>query len=161
MIPLDKEVLIQYCEMKEEIKDIRRRIQKLDKFLSQPHQVSDTVKGTRRDGTIGSIKVTGYPVPEHYRKMAIRERYKELLEKKETELLELTCQAEEYIESIPKSEMRSMLRFSIIDGLSNAKVAECMNRMFPKRRIKYTDENVKKRIQRFFENVPLCPDEKC
>mgnify|MGYP000526717503 CR=1 FL=1 len=28
--PVDKEVLIQYCEMKEEIKDIRRRIQKLD-----------------------------------------------------------------------------------------------------------------------------------
>lgn len=30
---MDKEVLIQYCEMKEEIKDIRRRIQKLDRFL--------------------------------------------------------------------------------------------------------------------------------
>ena len=55
---MDKEVLIQYCEMKEEIKDIRRRIQKLDRFLEEPHQVSDTVKGTRRDGTIGSIKVT-------------------------------------------------------------------------------------------------------
>ena len=64
-MPVDKEVLIQYCEMKEEIKDIRRRIQKLDRFLEEPHQVSDTVKGTRRDGTIGSIKVTGYPVPEH------------------------------------------------------------------------------------------------
>ena len=33
VIPVDKEVLIQYCEMKEEIKDIRRRIQKLDRFL--------------------------------------------------------------------------------------------------------------------------------
>ena len=30
---MDKKVLIQYCEMKEEIKDIRRRIQKLDRFL--------------------------------------------------------------------------------------------------------------------------------
>ena len=57
VMPMDKEVLIQYCEMKEEIKDIRRRIQKLDRFLKEPHQVSDTVKGTRRDGTIGSIKV--------------------------------------------------------------------------------------------------------
>ena len=52
---MDKEALIQYCEMKEEIRDIRKRIKKLDKFLSEPHQVSDTVKGTRRDGTIGSI----------------------------------------------------------------------------------------------------------
>ena len=29
---MDKEVLIQYCEMKEEIKDIRRRIQNLSSF---------------------------------------------------------------------------------------------------------------------------------
>ena len=151
MIPLDKEVLIQYCEMKEEIKDIRRRIQKLDKFLSQPHQVSDTVKGTRRDGTIGSIKVTGYPVPEHYRKMAIRERYKDLLEKKETELLELTCQAEEYIESIPKSELRIMFRLYYIDGLPWWKVAQAMNRMLPKRRVKFTEDSCRMRNNRFFE----------
>ena len=107
---MDKEALIQYCEMKEEIRDIRERIKKLDKFLSEPYQVSDTVKGTRRDGTIGSIKVTGYPVPEYYRKQALRERYKKLLEQKETELLKLTCQAEEFIEGIPKSEVRIMFR---------------------------------------------------
>ena len=95
---MDKEVLIQYCEMKEEIKDIRQRIKKLDRFLEEPHQVSDTVKGTRSDGTIGSIKITGYPVPDYYRKQALRERYRQILERKEAELLELTCQAEEYIQ---------------------------------------------------------------
>ena len=31
---MDKEVLIQYCEMKEEIKDIRRRKEKLEKRYS-------------------------------------------------------------------------------------------------------------------------------
>lgn len=50
-------------------------------------------------------------------------------------------------------------RFSIIDGMTNVKVARAMNRMFPKREIPFTDENVNKRIQRFFENVPQCPDE--
>lgn len=158
---MDKEVLIQYCEVKEEIKDIRDRIRKLDKFLSEPHKVSDTVKGTRKDGTIGSIKITGYPIPEYYSKQALRERYGRMLEAKEAELLELTCQAEEYIENVEKSEMRMILRFSIIDGLTNAKVASVMNKAFPKRKIKYTDENIKKRIQRFFENVPQCPDETC
>lgn len=148
---MDKEVLLQYCEMKEEIKDLRRRIKALDKFLSEPHQVSDMVKGTRGDGTIGSIKVTGYPVPEYYRKRAIQERLKKKLELKEMELLELTCQAEEYIESIEKPEIRIMFRLYFIDGLTDAKVAERMNMVFPKRKIKYTDENVKKRRQRFFE----------
>ena len=118
-----------------------------------PHQVSDMVKGTRRDGTIGSIRVTGYPVPEYYRKKAIRERLKKMLELKEAELLELTCQAEEYIESIEKPELRIMFRLYFIDGLSDAKVAERMNMAFPKRRIKYTDENIKKRRQRFFEKI--------
>lgn len=159
--PLDKSILVQYCDIKEEIKDLRKRIRKLDDFLSKPHQVSDTVKGTRRDGTIGSIKVTGYPVPEHYRKVALRERYRRLLEAKEAELLELTCQAEEYIESIPKAEMRIMMRLFCIDGLSYVAIARSMNATYPRRKVKYTDENVKKRIQRFFEklkNVPQCPD---
>lgn len=148
---MDKEALIQYCEMKEEIRDIRKRIKELDKFLSEPHQVSDTVKGTRRDGTIGSIKVTGYPVPEYYRKQALRERYKKLLEQKETELLELTCQAEEFIEGIPKSEVRIMFRLYYLDGLPWWKVAQAMNRMFPKRRVKFTEDGCRMRNNRFFE----------
>ena len=135
----------------QEIKDIRRRIRELDKFLAHPPIVSDTVKGTRKDGTIGSIRITGIPEPEYTRKEKARERYRQLLEKKEAELLELTCQVEEYIEQIPKSELRIMLRFSIIDRMTNAKVAQAMNRTFPRRRVPYTDENVKKRIQRFFE----------
>ena len=157
---MDTNILVQYCEMKEEIRDLRQRIKKLDRFLEKPPIVSDTVKGSRKDGTIGPIKITGIPDPEYHKKKGLRERYKHMLEAKEAELLELTCQAEEYIESIPKSEMRMILRFSIIDGMTNIKVAECMNRMFPKRSIKYTDENIKKKIQRFFENVPQCPVEK-
>ena len=154
---MDKSVLVQYCEMVQEIKDIRRRIKKLDDFLAHPPIVSDTVKGTRKDGTIGPIRITGIPNPEYEKKEKSRERYRQLLEKKEAELLELTCQAEEYIDQIPKSEMRIMLRFSIIDGMTNAKIAQIMNRMFPRRRVPYTDENIKKRIQRFFKEVEKCP----
>ena len=58
---MDKEVLIQHCEMKAEIKDIRRRKEKLEKEIGRLGIVSDTVKGTRLDGTYGSIKITGYP----------------------------------------------------------------------------------------------------
>ena len=150
---MDKEVLVQYCETMEEIRDLRERIKKLDRFLENPPIVSDTVKGTRKDGTYGPIKITGIPNPEYNRKQAARERHKRLLEMKEAELLELTCQAEEYIESIEKAELRIMFRLYFIDGLSDAKVADRMNQAFPKRKIKYTDENVKKRRQRFFEKI--------
>lgn len=156
---MDKAILVQYCEMKEEIKDLRRRIQKLDRFLEHPPLVADVVKGTRRDGTIGPIKITGIPEPEYIRKQGIRERYRKLLEAKEAELLELTCRAEEYIESIPKSELRIMFRLYYIDGLTWVQVAHRMNAMFPKRRIKYTEDNCWRRNQRFFENVGSCREE--
>ena len=148
---MGKEILVQYCEMKEEIRDLRQRIQKLDRFLEHPPVVSDTVRGTRKDGTTGPIRITGIPNPEYYRKQNARQRYRLLLEQKEVELLDLTCQVEEYIESIPQSELRIMFRLYFIDGQSYLSVARQMNRMFRERRIRYTDESIRKRIQRFFE----------
>lgn len=150
---MDKEILVQYCEMKEEIKDIRRRIQKLDKFLEHPPIVADTVKGTRRDGTIGHIKITGIPDPEYTRKVNLRKRYRQLLETKEAELLELTCQAEEYIESIPKAELRIMFRLYYIDGLPWIKVAQRMNRTFPRKKVPYTEDSCRMKNNRFFEKI--------
>lgn len=158
---MDKEILVEYCEMKEEIKDLRQRIQKLDRFLEHPPIVADTVKGSRKDLTIGPIKVVGIPDPMFQRKQKARERYKKVLELKEAELLELATQAEEYIDTIKKPEMRIMMRLYCIDGLSYVAIARRMNSTFPQRKVKYTDENVRKRMQRFFdkiENVPQCPD---
>ena len=148
---MDKSVLVQYCEVMQEIKDIRRRMKELDKFLAHPPIVSDTVKGTRRDGTIGPIRITGIPEPEYARKEKARERYRQLLEKKEAELLELTCQVEEYIEQIPKAELRIMFRLYYIDGLPWWKVAQSMNRMFPKRRVKFTEDSCRMRSERFLK----------
>ena len=161
VIPLDKEVLIQYCEMQEEIKDLRRRIRELDKFLENPPIVADTVKGSRKDLTIGPIKIKGIPDPEYQKKERARKRYKKLLEEKEAELLELTCQAEEYIESIPKAELRIMFRLYYIDGLTWVQVAHRMNAMFPQRRIKFTEDNCWRKNQRFFKNVGSCREEMC
>lgn len=58
-----------------------------------------------------------------------------------------------------EEQMKSIMYF--IDDLTYAQTAEKMNALYPKRRIRYTDENVKKRIQRFFQNVPQCPIQKC
>ena len=150
---MDKEILVQYCEMREEIKDLRKRIQKLDRFLENPPVVADVVKGTRRDGTIGPIKITGIPEPEYVRKQGIRERYRKMLELKEAELLELTCQAEEYIQGIEKADLRIMFRLYYIDGLTWVKVADTMNRMFPKKKVPYTEDSCRIRNNRFFEKM--------
>lgn len=158
---MDKNVLVQYREMMEEIKDIRRRRKQLEQKIQKLTVVSDTVKGTRKDGTIGSIKITGYPVPEYYRNCSILQRYDSQLARMEGELLELAIQAEEYIQGIDRSELRIMFRLYFVDGLTWVQVAERMNRMFPNRRVKYTDENCWVRSKRFFTNVGSCRGETC
>ena len=151
---MDKEILIQYCDMKEEIKDLRRRIHKLEKQIDRiktEGAVKDTVSGGM--GGTQHFVVEGFPVPEYSRKMMLLRSRKTMLEEKEAELLELTNQVEEYITSIEKSELRIMFRLYYIDGMTWVQVAHRMNRMFPKRRIAYTEDNCRKRNARFFEEI--------
>ena len=75
------------------------------------------------------------------------------MERKETELLELTCQAEEYIESIEKADIRIMFRLYYLDGYPWVKVAETMNQMFPKKKVSYTEDSCRMRNNRFFEKI--------
>ena len=156
---MTKEILIEYADMKEEIKYIRQRIKKLNKEISMLTVVSDSVKGTKKDGTYGNIKVEGYPTPLFYKKREKLQSLVRLLEEKEIELLDLTTQAEEYIESIEKSELRIMFRLYYIEDLTWVQVAHRMNTMFPKR--KYTEDSCWRRNERFFKNVGLCREEKC
>lgn len=149
---MDKNILIQYCDMKEEIKDLRRRIHELEKQIDRIKEegaVKDTVSGGM--GGTQHFVVEGFPVPEYNRKMMLLRSRKAMLEEKEAELLELTNQVEEYIGSIEKSELRIMFRLYYIDGLTWIQVAHRMNRMFPKRRKAYTEDGCRMRNTRFFE----------
>lgn len=153
---MEEDILDQYCEIKAEIKDLQSRIENLNAFLQDPPLVSDTVTGSRKDLTIGVIKITGVPDPIYQRRKASRERYKKLLELKITELSELTVQVEEFINNMAQPELRVMFRLYYIDDLTWIQVAHKMNQMFPERKIKYTDENCWRKKQRFFKNVGSC-----
>lgn len=158
---MDKDILVQYSDMKAEIKDIRQRIRNLEKDIGKLTIVSDSVKGTRQNGTYGNIMITGYPTEEYYRKKTALNKYLVLLQHKEAKLLELTSQAEEYIGNIKKSELRTMFRLYYIDNLTWVQVAHKMNVLYPKRRIKFTEDNCWRRDKRFFENVGSCREKKC
>lgn len=164
---MDKGVLIEYADMKEEIKDLRKRIDKDRKELDRLNNmiVTDSVScGKKGKKPLRTVKIQGTPTRLIERKEAALEKRIALVEKLEISLLEKQTQVEEYIQQIEKSELRTIFRLYFIDDLSYPKVAMEMNRIYPKRRIKYTDENVKKKVQRFFknlENVPQCPDKIC
>ena len=148
---MDKNVLIQYADMIEEVKDIRKRILQTEKQISRIEEegtVKDTVSGGM--GGIQHFVVEGMPVPELSRKRLLLNKRKAMLLEKENELLELMNQAEEYINSIEKSELRMMFRLYYIDGLTWVQVAHRMNAMHPKRKIAYNEKNLQKRNERFF-----------
>ena len=149
-----KDILIQYCELREEIKDLRERIDKDELRLQKIEEegvVSDTVTGTRADGTIGSIKITGFPIPENSTVKAMLKKRIAKLQIMEDELHEAMSAVDDFINAIPKSDLRQMFRFYYIDDMTWRRVAANMNKRFPNRRISYTEESCRKRHDRFLE----------
>lgn len=151
---MDKAVLIEYCDLKTEIKEIRRMIQATEdrlRKIEEEGEVSDVVSGGM--GGKQHFKVTGFPEPRYAKEKALLKSRRQRLKMKEAEFLELTNQAEEYIESIPKSEIRIMFRLYYIENLTWAQVAMRMNALFPKRKKAYTEASCLMKNKRFFESV--------
>ena len=146
---MTKEVLIQYADMHQEIKDLRKRIEVLEEkqqSLRDGGTVIDTVRGTRQDGTFGSIRIEGFPSREYNKRKAAIEKYWGLLVGAETQLLELLNDAEEFIESIPDSHLRLIIRLRIIDDLSWRQVAQRIGGG-------NTEDGVRKAFDRFFDDT--------
>lgn len=151
---MNKMILIEYADMKEEIKDLRKRIQKLEKEIGKLEDsiVTDSVScGKKGKKSLGTVKISGVPDGILQRKHIALNARRAMLQERETKLLELMNEAEEYINSIEKSELRKLFELYYIDDLTWYQVAMKMNQMFPKRRIKYTDESCRKRHNRFLE----------
>ena len=142
--------------MKEEIKDLRRRIEQNKKELSRLNGqiVMDSVScGKKGKKPLGTVKITGRPVTAISRKDSLLNKRIRRLEELEEELLELTIQVDEYIETIEKSELRIIFRLYYIDDLTWYQVALRMNQNFPKRKVKYTEDNCRMRHNRFLEKL--------
>ena len=152
---MDKNILEQYLELKEEIRDLQDRIDRDERRLEKIRKegvVSDTVKGTRSDGTFGPIKITGYPIPEHNQvKNMIKKRVAKL-HILEDDLQNAINEVDEFIGKVPKSDLRMIFRFRYLDDMTWAAVALNMNDRFPKRRIKYTEDSCRMRRDRYLEN---------
>ena len=94
---MDKNILVQYSAMKEEIKDIRRRIEKDRKELDRLNKlvVSDSVTcGKKGKKPIRTVKIQGRPVAAISRKESALKKHIYQLEQKEAELMELLKSSE-------------------------------------------------------------------
>lgn len=144
---MEKDILVQFADMQEEVKDIRKRAEGVRKQLERLETggtVIDTVKGTRQDGTFGSIRIEGFPCVDHEKKLRNLQSYLRKLAEAEEKLLELTNAAEEYINGIEDSRMRRIVRYRFLDGLSWNEVADRLGG-------NNTEGSVKMAFGRFFE----------
>ena len=142
----NKEVLTQYCDVQQEIKDIRDKINNLEiqieKMEEKGYMVKDSVVGG--EGGIQHFPIEGYPYPEYSRKRTLLIARRQQLADRELKLLELTNQAEEYINQITDSRMRRMITYRFLDNLTWVQVAHRMGKH-------HTEESCRKAVERFLQ----------
>ena len=144
---ISKEILIQYSDLQEEVKEVRERIDKTEKQIAKIEaegSVIDTVSGG--SGNAQHFKIEGFPYPEYSRKKTLLYARKATLASLEMELLEMLNQVEEFIASLDDSRMRRIITLRFIENLSWNKVADRIGG-------NNTEDSVKKAFYRFMETT--------
>lgn len=142
---VSKEILIQYSDLQEEVKEVRERIEKTEKQIAKiedEENVTDTVSGG--SGGVQHFKIEGFPYPEYSRKKTLLYARKATLASLELELLETLNQVEEFITSVDDSRIRRIITLRFIDNLSWNKVADRIGG-------NNTEDSVRKAFTRFME----------
>ena len=142
---VSKEILIQYSDLQQECKEVREKIEKLERQIAKIEAdgaVVDKVRGGL--GGLQSFKIEGFPYPEYSRKKTLLYARKATLSELEMELLETLNEVEEFIASISDSHIRRIVNLRVIDGLPWNEVARKIGGN--------TEDSVKKAFYRFMEN---------
>lgn len=142
---ISKEILTQYSDLQEEVKEVRNRIESTEKQIAKIEEegnVIDTVSGG--SGGIQHFKVEGFPYPEYSRKKSLLYVRKATLVNLELELTETLNQVEEFIAGVEDSRIRRIITLRFIENLSWNKVADRIGGG-------NTEDSVKKSFYRFME----------
>lgn len=142
---ISKEILTQYSDLQEEVKEVRNRIESTEKQIAKIEEegnVIDTVSGG--SGGIQHFKVEGFPYPEYSRKKSLLYVRKATLVNLELELTETLNQVEEFIAGVEDSRIRRIITLRFIENLSWNKVADRIGGG-------NTEDSVKKMFYRFME----------
>ena len=122
---ISKEILTQYSDLQEEVKEVRNRIESTEKQIAKIEEegnVIDTVSGG--SGGIQHFKIEGFPYPEYSRKKSLLYVRKATLVNLELELTETLNQVEEFIAGVEDSRIRRIITLRFIENLSWNKVAD-------------------------------------
>lgn len=143
---MTNDILLQYQDQKEEIKDLRNQIERLKKQVEKIEQEGNVIDSvTGGSGGTQRYKIEGFPYPEYSKKKTRLLLNKAQLEIAELDLLETTAEIEKYIQSINNSRIRRIIRHRFIDNLTWRDVSAKIGGSS-------TDESVRKELERFLAN---------
>ncbi|MGP8315034.1 hypothetical protein ACG0Z4_29685 [Enterocloster aldenensis] len=156
VILMDKDILVVYADARARIKLVREQTEKkrrrLEKLEQKGVRVSDSVScGKRGKKPLGTVRITGYPVPEHDRAKREYEKQYGNLMREEQELLELQTQVEEYITGLDDIEIRNIMTLYYVEDMTWIQVAHGMNRIYQSRSRCYTDSSCRQKHDRFLD----------
>ena len=155
-MPVDKSILVVYADARARIKMVREQTEKKRRRLEKREQkgvrVSDSVScGKRGKKPLGTVRITGYPVPEHDRAKREYEKQYGNLMREEQKLLELQTRVEEYISGLEDIEMRNILTLYYVEDMTWIQVAHGMNRIYQSKNRCYTESSCRQKHDRFLE----------
>lgn len=140
-----KEVLSQYSDLQEEIKEVRLKIERLERDIDRiedGEMVIDSVSGG--NGGKQHFKIEGVPFPEYSRKKTLLYARKATLQLLEDDLLEKTNEVEEFITSIDDSRIRRIINLRFLENKTWNQVADYIGGG-------NTEDSVRKSFTRFLE----------
>lgn len=147
---MDKELLNQYKNLLREYEletvRIRTMEKKIEEMTPECVEAADVVsRGKKGKRTLGLQMIQGYEdyTKQNRSRAKLRER-KARQELRLAEIENIIIDVEEFINYVPDSEMRSLLRLYYIDGKSWREAAVAMGEG-------YSEDACKKKAQRFFE----------
>ena len=119
------ELLKQYEDITTERRDLQRRIDAISRSIKELESVvvSDTVEGTRQDGTYGAIKIRGIPLPEMDARRGVLRKKHEKYESLSNDLENVIQAIESAVEAVTDPSVRTIIRLRYIDGMKWEKVA--------------------------------------
>lgn len=131
---MNKETLMQYCDLKSEISKLENRI---DRIRKQSEMVSDVVQ----NGYKGHAVIYGVDCNRKYK----LELLENILQKRQDKLLDMQIEIEEWIDTIPKSDIRQIFQHVYIDNMGWVQVQIAMG---------YEHEDkARKKHDRFLEKI--------
>lgn len=144
-----------YLDAKARIRYLRSASGKLSRELdrlvhTEYGVVGDTVsRGKRGKKSLGTVKISGFPVPEHQRISSQLKLRNKLLKAEEVKLAKMTNDVEQFIESVEDIEMRNILSLYYIEDMTWLQVANEMNILYGKDT--YSSESCRKKHNRFIK----------